>query len=154
MKPKDVARWSVVALSGGYGFYTLLTSIQSLVREFSAFILVITLCCSALFLVPAYFLARRQYRQLVVFLALLAALIVWGLLISLPERLGLHAWIDQWRHRPIHSPRDDWPILIFAPLEIFLGLIFPIWAAIRFFRLILRVATRWLYGHSPTPGNA
>jgi hypothetical protein len=59
-----------------------------------------------------------------------------------------------WRHPPIHSAHDDWPILIFAPLEIFLGLVFPIWAAIRFYRLIVRIATRWLDRHSPTPENA
>src|SRR5436190_23531959 len=147
VKPREAIRWVLVALSGGCGVYILATSIWGLAGDFSAFILVVAFCCSAVFMAPAYLLARRRYHQLVIFSASIGSIVVWGLLMWLPFRYGPEAWLDQWGHRPI------WPLLLLAPVYVVVRFFFPIWVAIRFFCLALRMAGRWLYGYSPSPEN-
>jgi hypothetical protein len=109
---------------------------------------------AAIPLLIAYMALRRQYHQLIVVAAAIASLILWGLLVSLPDQLGFDALLERLRHRPITSPADNIPLAVFGILRAFLTLIFPIWSAILFFRFVLRLAGRRIYDSTPMSKGA
>lgn len=121
MKCKILIRWLAITGLGGYGIYSLVHIFLNVLSQpgldWAAFWLFdvpfIALFCG-LFLAPTYFLLRQQYRHLCTFVSGLAAVIVFGFLISLPEHFGLFDRFSPPRDLTLEPP---WRILL-----IFVGL--------------------------------
>jgi hypothetical protein len=103
LNAKNTVRWLVIAASGCYGGYTLTDGILRALTQGNAnwtgsvpFLLV----CSSLCIAVAYLVFRRQYRFPCTLVSALAAVVVFGFLISLPKRFGLYERVDTWVDSP------------------------------------------------------
>lgn len=129
MKVKSLFRWLAIAGFGGYGVYTLADGLMRVPAQpevhwaaFWFFLLPYMLVYCGLFIATAYFILRRQYRHLSTLISALAAVIVFGFLISLPDRFGLH-------ERLFDLSKDSpWVILIALPFSL-AALLIPFYAA-------------------------
>ncbi|MCB1128093.1 MAG: hypothetical protein KDM81_16490 [Verrucomicrobiae bacterium] len=83
---------------------------------------------SGIFITPAYFLLRRQYQNLCILAATLAALVVLLVLVSIPEDLGLSERIRRW------TIESEWGLAFGLPYGLVV-LIAPFYVA------------RWVYRH-------
>jgi threonine/homoserine efflux transporter RhtA len=102
---------------------------------------------SAPFLWVAYICFREKYHRLVTVFAAIGAVVICGMLISLPERLGIQ---DFFFHEVLDHP---WLIIIDLPLSL-ICLFWPFWAAAWFFRFCHRLATRYLHDATSKARNA
>jgi hypothetical protein len=114
----------------------------------------VNLPLAVLALIVAVIIYRRQYHQLVVAAAFIAALALFFSATSVPELLGVRSYLYRTFEHPITTPADGWPLLLAGGFQVFFTFIFPFWLSQRFFRLILRIAARLLYGATPTPQSA
>ena len=94
MNAKMLLRWSAITGFGGYGVYSLITGLLPFSPlpdgqwgMFCFFFLPLVLAYSGPFIATAYFILRRQYRHLCTLIAGLAAIIFFGTLILITERL-------------------------------------------------------------------
>lgn len=151
LNTKNAMRWLVIAGFGGYGIYTLIDGILHVSAKadvhwaaFWFFLLPFMLVYSGLFIAVAYFVLRRQYRHLCTLVSALAAVVVFGFLISLPDRLGLHERLRIWDDSP-------WAILIALPLSL-AALLIPFYGARWAYRRGQAILSRFI--HDDTPQRA
>ena len=129
MKAKILLRWLAIAGFGGYGIYTLIASLLHVLAQpdvhwavFWFFLLPFMLVYCGLFIATAYFILRRQYRDLCTLVSALAAVVVFGVLISLPENFGVQERLHDW------GKDSPWVILIALPVSL-AALFIPFYAA-------------------------
>lgn len=146
---KVLLHWTAIAGLGGYGMYTLIAGLvysatQPDVHraEFWFFLLPFTLVFSGMFIAPAYFLLCRQYQNLCVLTSTLAALVVFFVLFSIPEDLGLSERIRSW------SIESQWGMFLGFPLSL-AAVIVPFYLARWVYRRGLALLSR--YVHDTTP---
>jgi hypothetical protein len=143
MKWKEIIRWTVILGSGAVGLCVLVGFVRELIHcigdhslGVALFLIPFTLLFAGVPLSISYFAFTRQYRPIVGIVATIGALIVWGLLMSLPRRLGMYEW-------PLRTKEMPWLFLIELPLAL-LSLFGPFYAAGWFYRFCLRFADRHL----------
>lgn len=148
LNTKNTLRWLVIAGFGGYGIYTLANGILDVSAKpvvhwavFWFFLLPFMLVYCGLFIAVAYFVLRRQYRHLCTLVSLLAAIIVFGFLISLPNRLGLYERLREWGASP-------GAILIALPFSL-AGLLIPFYGARWAYRRGQVILSRFIHDDTP-----
>ncbi len=132
---KEIARWGVIAATGGYGVYLLIGAGRILAwrRGDATYVFAIVmsfmfLVFAAPFLATAYFCLRRQYRKIFLVVGAVGCMVIFFGLSALPEQLGLFKFMA---HHLVEN--HD---LAFLGLPICLLLLFgPIYAAAWFCRL-------------------
>ena len=129
MKENNLLRWLAIAGLGGCGVYPLVDGILHGFAKPDAdwvvlwfFIIPFAIVYCGLFITPAYFIFRRQYRQLRTFISALAAVIVCGVLLSLPVWLGVYEYFSDW------GKVSRWVNIIALPVG-FAALLIPFYAA-------------------------
>jgi hypothetical protein len=100
LNAKNTVRWLVIAASGCYGVYALIVGISHALTRDRVFAVPLLLVCSGLFIAVAYLVFRRQYRFPCTLVSALGALVVFGVLMSLPKRFGLYEWSETWIDSP------------------------------------------------------
>jgi hypothetical protein len=144
----EIVRWAVIAVCGGYGTWELCYGRYGVLWwngdwPSTLFLFGLHLLIAGPFLAVAYFCLRRQYRKLFLVLGVVGAVVLFGTLLMLPDRLGIGkyfhynvATIDQMHARP-------WLPFV-ALLYHLLSLFGPIVLAAWFYRL----CHRWAYRRS------
>lgn len=140
---KTALRWLVVSGFGGYGIYTLVEGIvfASSNRDVHSatvwlFVLSSMLAYSGLWIAIACFVLRRQYRHLCTLVSVLAAVIVFGFLVSLAFRLRLYERLRAWND-------SAWFLLIALPLSL-AALLIPFYGARWAFRRGQSILSRFI----------
>ncbi len=139
---QEVLRWATIAVFGGFGAWVLYTGGQCVVRNWddgwfsTLFVIFISLLISLPFLAVAYLCLQRQYRKIFLVVGIVGGILVFSVLISLPEWFGYHEYLRN--HR---EPGNPWIGILGLPLSI-LFLFGPIYAAAWFFRLCYYLAYR------------
>jgi hypothetical protein len=148
MNTKKTLRWLVITGFGGYGIYTLVKDILHVSAKpdvhgaaFWFFLLPFMLVYSGLFIAVAYFVLRRQYRHLCMLVSVLAAVIVFGFLISLTDRLDLPERLRAWDDSP-------WAILIALTLSL-AALLIPFYGARWAYRRGQVILSRFIHDDTP-----
>jgi len=138
MKAKSFIRWFAIAGFGGYGVYSFVDGILHVSTKpdvhwagFWFFLLPFMLVYCGLFIATAYFILRRQYRHLCTLISALVAVIVFGLLISLPDRFGVRERLFDW------TQESPWVVVIAFPVSL-AALFIPFYVA------------RWAYRRGQT----
>jgi hypothetical protein len=108
MNAKNLLRWFAIVALGGHGIYTLIITILNASRKpdgdwalFWLFFLPFALAYSGVFIAFAVLILRRQYRQLCTLISGIAAVIVFTLLFSLSDDLGLREPLRDWFEEPL-----------------------------------------------------
>ena len=129
MNAKILLRWLAIVGFAVYGAYTLVDGLRRASAQpdvhwaaFWFFLLPSLLVYCGLLIATAYFIFRRQYRHLCTLISALAAVIVFCLLISLPDRFGVQ---DRLYNLTKDSP---WVIVIGLPVSL-AALLIPFYAA-------------------------
>jgi hypothetical protein len=144
MRTSILLRWLAAAVLGGYGTYTLISSLlymrvlPGVDRTFYWFFLLpLVLVYCGLFIAAAIFILRRQNRHLCALISALVAVVVFGVLMTLPAKLGLLDRLYEW------SGASPWAIVIALPGSL-AALFIPFYAARWSFRrgqvLLLRLS--------------
>ena len=148
MNAKTVFRWVAIAGSGGYGVYSLVDSFLRVFAQpdvdwagFCLVLLPVILFYCGLFIATAYFLFRRQYRNLCTLFSALAAVVVFGFLSSLSERFGLLDYLHKLTKLTIDSP---WISLITLPVSLAAFLV-PFYAALWAYRRGQALLSRFVH---------
>jgi ABC-type branched-subunit amino acid transport system permease subunit len=149
LNTKRTLRWLVIAGFGGYGIYTLVEGVLHVSAKpdvhwaaFWFFLFPVMLVSSGLLIAVAYFVLRRQYRHLCTLVSVLAAVIVFGFLISLPDRLGL-----QERLRTLDD--SPWFLLIALPTSL-AALLIPFYGARWAYRRGQAILSRFIHDDTPS----
>ena len=144
---KEILRWCVIAASSGYGVWQLVEGVWRIAMRWEGgwfdvfFLLIFPALIAAPLLAVAYICFRRQYRKLFLVLGVVGAVAVFGLLMALPEWLGIETYfrdnldsVDKMRARP-------WLNFVAGPF--FLVCLFgPLFAGAWFYRLCRHLAYR------------
>jgi hypothetical protein len=148
MKAKEFFRWAAVLSFGGFGLYNLTECGRVLFRSFTdgdwgwgIFTIYFTGLMAGVPLAISYFAFRREYRHVVIVVAVVAAFFVFGALMSLPSRLGNRDFL-------LRQGNEMPGFIISLPLCL-LWLFGPYYAAAWFLRLTLRLADRYIFHESP-----
>ncbi len=143
---EEILRWAAIVGCGGCGAWLLFEGGYGAVRcNGDWFDLLSPIVFHALIagplLVVAYFCFRRRYRKLFLVLGAVGAIILFTVLASLPEQLGLHKYfrdnlgdIEKMHARP-------WIDFLFLPFSL-LSVFGPIIVAAWFYRFCYRLAYR------------
>lgn len=151
MKGTNAIRWILILLLGGYGLFSLADSIRVVWRPSEHGWLVVShsillmAIVPATFLVPAFFLYRRQYRQLVVFLSVVAAFLLLGVIFWMMRAVGLHELLADSIRSTAHSSLNPVPkilVLLLGWVASLLMLVGPFMIVIFFVRIIVRFTKR------------
>ena len=144
---KEILRWCIIAASGGYGAWQLVYAGWRTATRWQGgwfdvfFFLLFPMLVAAPFLAIAYICLRRQYRNLFLVLGVVGAVALFGLLMALPDHLG----IERYFHDNVHDidTMRAHPWLDFLAGPFFLLCLFgPIYAAAWFYRLCRYLAYR------------
>ncbi len=143
MQPKEILRWAVVVICGGFGLYMLITGLWSLVHGSgdwfgTLFEIAFTLVFAGVPLAVACFAFRGEYRHITAILSVLGGFLVFGVLDSLPRRFGLTEFFYP------HLIEKPW----LSILRVLAGLLFvfgPFFAAAWFIRACMRFADRRIH---------
>jgi len=127
MIAKRILRWLAIAGFGTYGTYSFVSNVLHISAQpdvhwavFCFFLLPFLLVYCGTFIAIAYFIGRRQYQHLCTLISALAAVIVFGFLISLFNWFGLQERLLALRDSP-------W-FMLMLPLS-FSALLMPFYAA-------------------------
>jgi hypothetical protein len=153
MKAKELLRWIATLTFGSLGIYGLV-ELLPFVAKWNGDILHLAVTVWMIFLlvvIPtmlAYLIFRRRYHGICSVLAMLGAIVVWGVLMDLPRRWHWHEFISR--------PMFDSPLLGLVSLGLsLLFLLGPFYGAAWFFRFCMRLAARYLpeaaHGTWPSP---
>ena len=153
MKAKEALRWAAIFGFAAFGFYNLAECLRVLLNSFgegdwgwAIFTIYFTAIMAGVPLAISFFAFRREYRHLTIVVAVVAAFCVFGALILLPSRFGIQDFVFQ------HTREAPWLIIIALPVSLlcFFG---PFYAAAWFFRLLVRLADRYIH-HAQPPMTA
>lgn len=140
-QPKEILRWIAIAVFGGFGVWASGSGSYQVITHAdghwvgSLFALGFLVLFATPFYVVAYICFRRRYRELFTVLGVVAAIVVFGVLISLPRHLHVYEFFD--RHQ------RDMPWIVFLGLPVSLVCLFgPFYAAAWVLRLCRRLAQR------------
>jgi len=144
---KELLRWCVIAACSGFGVWQLVAAVWRIATQWEGgwfdafFLLIFPIVIAAPFFAVAYSCLRRQYRKIFLVLGIVGAVAVFGLLMALPEWLGIEKYfydnmqsVDNMRARP-------WLDMLAGPFFL-LCLFGPIYAAAWFYRLCRHFAYR------------
>jgi hypothetical protein len=136
---KEILRWTAIAVFGGLAVWLLSYSDYYVIKYSdgdwfgSFFLLGFTGLCAVPFVAVAYICYHRQYRELFNVLGAVGAIVVFGVLISLPN----HWHVDEfWIRRVDQSP---WLAFLAFPVSL-LCLFVPFYGATWFYRYGHRLA--------------
>jgi hypothetical protein len=141
---KEILRWTAIAVFGGFAVWLLAYSDYYVIKHSDGdwfgtfFALGFSGLCAAPFVAVAYICFRRQYRELFSVLGVVGAIVVFGVLTSLPN----HWHVNEFFVRRI----DQSPAFAFLGLPVSLLCLFaPFYGATWFYRYCHRLAQH------PTP---
>ena len=151
---KEIIRWIAVTAFGGFGIWALVASSYSILTHSKGdwlqaiFPLCFTVLFAAPFLVVASICFRRHYRELFSVLGVVGAVVVFGVLMSLPHRLHV---FDFFRR---HEEDLPWVVVLGLPVSL-ICLFGPFYAAAWVLRLCRRLAQRpSIRSSEPPPAGA
>jgi hypothetical protein len=144
---KGLLHWCVIVACSGLGVWQLVDAVWRITTRWEGgwldvfFMLVFPVIVAIPLLAIAYICMRRQYRKLFLVLGVVGAVAVCGLLMALPDWLGIEKYfhdnlqsVDKMRARP-------WLDMLAGPFYL-ICLFGPIFAAAWFYRLCRRLAYR------------
>lgn len=149
MKPllKEVLRWCVIAASGGYGLWVLINVTWRIITRWEGgwfdviFFLIFPLILTAPCFAVAWFCLLRQYRKLFLVLGAVGAIVLFGLLLELPDQLGISKYFTGNLHNIDSIRAHPWKNVFAGPFFL-LCLFGPIYGAAWFYRLCRNLADR------------
>lgn len=143
-----ILRWLTITGFGGYGISALVSGIlQVFVRSeaargvFDILLFVLIQLPSVVSIAISYLTFRRQYRQLFTLLCVITSVVVFCLIMALPDMLGL---------RHLLKMRSDSPWILFLELPVGLAtLIMPFYGASWAYRHAQAIVARFIREETP-----
>lgn len=136
---KEVLRWLAIVASVGFALWTSTPSLIRIATRFDgnwislAFGFGFIALLTAPFYIVAYICFIRKYRELYRVLGIVGAIVIFGILISLPSDLHLYEFLSRY-HKEM-----PWTLIIGIPISLFC-LIGPFYAASLFIHMCNRKA--------------
>jgi hypothetical protein len=143
----EILRWCIIAASGGYGVWQLVYAGWRIATRWEGgwfdvfFFLLFPTLVAAPFLAIAYICLRRQYRKLFLVLGVVGAVALFGLLMALPDQMGIAEYVHHNLDTIDKMRAHRWLDFLAGPFFL-LCLFGPIYAAAWFYRLCRYLAYR------------